>query len=287
MAHNNHTTSNVNSDLVSRSRAGWLRLTENWEDPYPVPHVQIHQGVVVIRDDKITGSKCRFADLLLSRVKERVLVYVQPRVGLAGLSIIEVAKRYHKQVVLFMPASQRISDHQAACIEKGAIPKFKRIAAMPVLNSYAKKWAEENGAYFIPLGLRHELATACGVRVVDTIQKAYGTPKHVWSAISTGVLSRALQIGWPRSEHTVVAVSRNLKPGEVGKANIISEPLPFSKAEHFKNLPPFPSVSTYDAKVWKYIPRYSGHWMWNVGADPEMPLESTYNAVNSYREWGE
>lgn len=287
MPHNNHTLSNVNSDLVLKSKKEWLKMTEDWEDPYGIPHIHNHEGIFVVRDDKIIGSKCRFADLLISRVKERVLVYVQPRIGLAGLSIIDVAKRYGKKVVLFMPASQRISDHQAVCVERGAIPRFKRIAAMPVLNSLAKKWAEENDAYFIPLGLRHELATACGIRVVDNIEKKLGSPRHIWCAISTGVLSRALQIGWPKSLHTVIAVSRNLKSGEVGKANIISEPLAFNQEERVENLPPFPSVKTYDAKVWKYIPKNSGHWMWNVGTDPERAPLNVWDGINSYREWGE
>ena len=169
MAHNKHVIDGINKDLQLRTKEEWLAMTEGWEDPYGQSIVTEHDGVKVVRDDHMVGSKCRFADLLMQNTKEDTVVYVQPRFGLAGPSILEVAKRYNKKVVLFMPASKKISHHQAVCIERGAEARFARIAAMPVLNGYAKQWAEDNGAKFVPLGLKQELVTACPVRVVENL----------------------------------------------------------------------------------------------------------------------
>lgn len=290
MAHDNHIIDGINKDLQLRSREDWLSMTEDWEDPYGEPVVNEHNGVTVVRDDHMVGSKCRFADLLMSRTKEDTVVYVQPRFGLAGPSIIEVAKRYGKRVVLFMPSSKKISRHQAVCIERGADPKFRRIAAMPNLNRIAKAWAEENGARFVPLGLKHELVTACAVRVVENLRVIHGDPGHVWFAISTGVLGRSLQIGWDKSQHHAVAVARNLKAGELGAASVDSEPLAFTTNEKKHNIPPFPTVGNYDAKVWKYIPKgkpEENHWMWNVGKEPLLRDESIFDRIDSYRDWGD
>ena len=91
-------------------------------------------------------------------------------------------------------SQKEISDHQAICVERGAEMKFKRIAAMPVLNAHAKQWAEDNDAFFIPLGLRHELVTAAAVKVAYDLAETHGYPEEAWSAISTGVLQRSLQI---------------------------------------------------------------------------------------------
>jgi hypothetical protein len=180
-----------------------------------------------------------------------------------------------------MLASKRISLHQACCIERGAKPIFERIAAMPILNMKAKEWAEKNDAFFIPLGLKHELATAAIIHAASTID----APDEVYVAISTGVLSRALQIAWPNAKFNCVAVARNLHEGELGRADVISEPLPFTTPE--THLPPFPCVATYDAKVWKYIPKNTGKniLMWNVGAEPELKDETIYDNVDSYRDW--
>ena len=290
MAHNNHVIDGINKDLNLRSREDWLKMTADWEDPYGIPKVVVHEGIRVVRDDHIVGSKSRFADLLMKNTKQDTVVYVQPRFGLAGVSILESAKKYGKRVVLFMPASKKVSHHQAVCIERGAVAKFRRIAAMPVLNKYAKEWADENNAAFVPLGLRHELVTACAIRVVENLRQEHGMPGNVWFAISTGVLGRALQIGWDKANHHAVAVSRNLKSGELGSASVISDPKAFTAKESKSDLPPFPTVSNYDGKVWKYIPKGKfdeNHWMWNVGREPVLLNESIYSEIDSYRDWGE
>ena len=129
MAHNVHVIDGINKDVglygLQAAKEYYLSLTEGWEDPYGTPTVIEHDGVRVVRDDLITGTKCRGGDLLISRCNSDTIVYSQPRVGLAGVSILEAANRHNKKVVLFMPAAKKISHHQACCIERGAIPIFK------------------------------------------------------------------------------------------------------------------------------------------------------------------
>jgi hypothetical protein len=293
MSHDKHTIDNCNKDIEvlrlqgistrAEAREYYLDLAKDWEDPNPPPVIKIHDGVRVVRDDLLVGSKVRGGDLLVSQIKQKTLVYVQPRTGLAGVSLLEVAKRHDKKVKLFMPSSKQISHHQACCIERGADYEFHRIAAMPNLNAIAKKWADEQeDAFFIPLGLKHELVTAGFVKVASQIPE----PEEVWTVISTGVLHRALQIAWPNAKFHCVAVSRNMKSGEIGHDSIISHPLPFTTAIK-EDLPPFPSVNTYDGKCWASIPKNTGRdiLFWNVGTSPKLEDESLYESINSYRKW--
>ena len=202
---------------------------------------------------------------------------------MAGVSILDVAKRHNKAVRLFMPSSKKISHHQACCIEQGAEASFHRIAAMPNLNKIAKEWADQNpNAFFVPLGLKHKLVTAGMVKVASKIKE----PEVVYVATSTGVLTRSLQIAWPNARFVSVAVSRNMKAGELGRAEVISEPRAFHAHECKENLPPFPNIDTYDGKVWKYIPKYSSQdiLFWNVGKEPELHDETIYE-TESYRDW--
>lgn len=287
MAHNVHVIDGKNKDIGLMSpeaaKEYYLSLCEGWEPYNPDPVVVEHEGVRVVRDDLIVGTKTRAGDLLASKLESDTIVYCQPRTGLAGVSLMDVAKHRDKKVVLFMPAAKRISQHQACCIEQGCTPIFERIAAMPNLNLKAKQWAMENKHAFVPLGLRHELATAGIVHAASMIPE----PEEVWVAISTGVLSRALQIAWPNAKFNCVAVARNLKEGELGRASVISDPLEFQTPEKKENQPPFPTVPTYDAKVWKYIPKNTGRniLMWNVGTDPVLRDETIYERVDSYRDW--
>jgi hypothetical protein len=289
MAHNNHVIDGINKDipaLYGDPKEYYLELAKDWEDPYGEPIVTEHSGVRVVRDDYITGSKVRGGDCLISSLPDhiRTIVYVQPRTGLAGVSILDVAKRHGKNVKLFMPSSKRISDHQACCIERGASAEFYRIAAMPNLNLIAQKWASKNkDAYFVPLGLKHEMVTAGIVKSAMAIDP----PDEVYVATSTGVLTRALQIAWPNAKFTSVCVSRNMKAGELGTAKAVSEPLAFTATEKKENLPPFPTIDTYDGKVWKYIPKNSGKniLMWNVGKEPVLQNKNLPDSIDSYRDW--
>ena len=110
------------------------------------------------------------------------------------------------------------------------------------------------------------------------ISDIYGqTPDVCFVATSTGVLVRGLQIGWDKTKFYAVTVARNMKSGELGRAEPIIEPLGFQQSEKKENLPPFPTVNTYDAKV----------WMWNVGREPELQDPTIVDRIDSYRSWGE
>jgi hypothetical protein len=287
MAHNKHVEDGFNKDIglmqPEEAKEYYLELAAGWEDPNPAPVEVMHDGVRVIRDDLIVGSKTRGGDCLISKIKEETIAYVQPRTGLAGVSILDAAKRHNKKVRLYMPSSKKISHHQACCIEQGAEVSFHRIAAMPNLNIIAKEDARKNGYYFVPLGLKHELVTAGMVKVASALR----APDEVYVATSTGVLTRALQIAWPNAKFTSVAVSRNMKAGELGRASVISEPKPFTASEGVDNLPPFPCIDTYDGKVWKYIPKNTGRniLFWNVGPEPTLHDETLYETTDSYRDW--
>ena len=289
MPHNKHIEDGFNIDVgmmqPDEAKNYYLDLAGDWEDPNPPPRIVEHEGIRVVRDDDLVGSKVRGGDCLISSLPRHIdtIVYVQPRTGLAGVSILDVAKRHNKAVRLFMPSSKRISHHQACCIEQGAEASFHRIAAMPNLNKIAKEWADQKeNAFFVPLGLKHRMVTAGIVKVASQIKE----PEQVWVATSTGVLTRGLQIAWPNAEFVSVAVSRNMKAGELGRAKVISEPRAFTAHESKENLPPFPNIDTYDGKVWKYIPKNSGQdiLFWNVGKEPELHDDTIYE-TESYRDW--
>lgn len=186
-----------------------------------------------------------------------------------------------------MPASKKSSDHQRLCIELGAKPLFIRIAAMPNANSIAKEYANKKGAAFIPLGLQHEYVTANAVRSVHDYFKDKKHPQTMWSVISTGVLTRSLQIALPNTTFKAVAVARNIQHGELGKAMFYSYHKPFiSESDLIPEK--FDCENTYDSKGWDYLNRYGkpNDWFFNVAGNAPKPTIQCED-VNSYREWGD
>lgn len=301
MSHDKHTESLVNQDCMlldvgggycqsmsrAKARDHYLKILDGFKSLYPDPVVSTEEGIRVVRDDLIVGTKARAGETFVWGTKAKHIVYCQPRTGLAGVSIMDVAHKYDLDVTLFMPACKEISQHQACCIERGAKYEFRRIAAMPNLNKYAREWAEEHGHTFVPLGLRHPLATAGIIRTASLIPE----PEVVFVAVSTGVLMRALQIAWPNAKFHGVCVARNLQEGERGEAELTSYPGPFQKPVPEKMLPCFPTVSTYDAKAWGYCRQFAVDnpgvdvLFWNVGTDPRLNDDTIPSRISSNVGW--
>jgi hypothetical protein len=249
----------------------YLWITKDWDDPYPEPVIKEIDGFRIIDESVIgDGSKARFGDLLFQKIKQKKVVYCQPRYGWAGISLCHLAERYKKELILFMPACKEASDHQLVTIEKGAKPIFKRIASMPNLNRAAKDWASKNNAFFIPLGLKHELVTAAIVRVAYDLFRNYGyTPHEMWTVISTGVLSRGLQIALPQTKFYAVAVARNIQQGELGRAKFLSYEKPFAYTLKESPVPGINSALNYDAKGLEFFDEMAspGAYFWNVAGE--------------------
>ena len=289
-------TTDATNKYSYKTRNEWLDLTGDWVDETPPPSFSSFHGAT-LWDDSITGvgTKGRWGDLLVQSMQTDHLVYVQPRVGWAGVSLAALAKKYDKKLTLFMPSAKEASAHQLVCIERGAKPIFRRIAAMPVLNKYAKEWAAENNAEFVPFGLDHPLVVAAGIK--STLQQ-WGNrpePRDVVSVISTGVLTRTLQIAWPNARFHGVAVARNLHPGEIGRAETNSYHKIFQQtADLAKQINEQVSTApTYDCKGLENFmldktsaPKAASTVVWNVAGDVT-PNNLTSRDIDSFRNWGE
>jgi len=204
---------------------------------------------------------------------------------MAPLSLSYLCKKYNKKLYLFMPASKEASEHQLLAIERGATPIFVRIPAMPTLNIWAKKFAQDINAEFAPFGLKHELVVAGGIRIFyDNFKDT--SIEEMWSVFSTGVLSRTLQIALPNTKFNAVAVARNVQEGELGRAKFYTHDRPFLKEARIDT--PFDCIKTYDAKGWEFIKKYGkeGDWFWNVARNMPKPSIKPSD-VDSERAWGD
>jgi len=279
-----------NKDLRGKNLEYYLKLTEGFKSSFDDFKVIESEGFNVIDESQAcpVGYKARSGEFLLSKLKDqgvKEIVYVQPRRGFAGISLSYLCKKYDIALTLVMPSSKKSSPHQRLCIEYGAKPLFLRVAAMPNANSMAKKYAKATGAYFIPLGLNHEYVVAYGVRLIHDFFKDKEHPKRMWSVISTGVLSRTLQIALPNTEFFNVAVSRNIQQGDLGRAKFMSYHKAFNQKSDI--IPYyFDCEEAYDSKGWDYMTRYGkdDDWFFNVaGNAPETTLLE--EEVDSYRDW--
>ncbi len=281
-----------NNDLNSCNLNLYLDQTKDFKSSFDEFNIKNINGFNII-DESVScevGYKARSGEFFIQQlVKQGIkkIVYVQPRRGFAGISLAWLCKKYNLDLILVMPASKEISDHQALCIELGAKALFARIAAMPNANVLAKKYAESINGYFIPLGLNHPMVIAGGVKCIYEYFKNKNKPSVMWSVISTGVLTRSLQIALPTTKFKAIAVARNIQQGELGIADFYSYHKPFnSKSDLIPT--EFDSENSYDAKGYDYMVKYGnkGDWFFNVAGNASKPTIDK-KIIDSYRNWND
>lgn len=294
----NVTTDRTNKDIpegMSKEQARQYYLDMYGEAtesilPDPTTLIEPYEDKFIIRFDKSpAGFKAFAAEKLIKECPKDTLVYVAPRVGHAPQAIAELAKQYNKKCVFFVPASKQVSKHQAILKAYGADLRFIKTAAMPMINGYARKWAEQNNAQYLTFGLSGMPAVTAGIVKVASMLPE---PPEFWCAVSTATMIRGLQIGWPNSKAYGVAVARNIHKGEIGDAIVETALVPFLKPVKDTDLPVFPTTATYDAKAFvKFRDNAKpGAYFINVGADSE--IEKYYSkvdvqSIDSQREWND
>ena len=244
-------------------------IEENWVDPLPPPVVEEHEGFQVVREDLINGSsKVRASDYLVSTLNgiEELVYGSCPATGHAQIALSVLAKRYGMKSVVFMAerSLDKLTKQQKHAIREGVDFRWVKMGMLNVTEKHAKDYANENEEkrLLVPIGVDHP-AVVAGYAVIA--RRMGIQPKEVWTVGSSGTLTRGLQQGWPDADFYCVSVGHK---GDYGRAKVYRCPLTFPQEVRLEDTPPFPSVSNYDAKAWKYMREYAsdGALFWNVGS---------------------
>ena len=209
------------------------------------PIVEMHRGIMVIRDDLFPGgTKARYIGRVFDNADEAV--YASPAEGGAQTALATAARALGRRATIFV--AQRAKPHartlEAARLGAKVVPVSP--GYLSVVQARAKEYCRNTGAFLIPFGA--EIPGA--VEAIAAAARATGLdPEEVWCAAGSGVLARGLATAWPKARRHVVQVGRDLTPREVAGAQVHPYPLAFGKVA--KTTPPFPSDPHYDAKAWE------------------------------------
>jgi len=295
------TEDSSNKDLylgMSRSdgRDFYLDMWGEFDSRFGAPQVDKYKDQYILRADLAPGGLKAFGgEKVIAEAKSDTFVYVAPRQGHAPDAIAAIAREYGKKCVFFMPASKTVSDHQGALFAYDNVEvRFFKTAAMPMINGYAKKWADERGYTYIPFGFKETPVVTAGlVNMCRNISKQLGhDPTEIYCAVSTGTMIRALQMGWPEADPFGVAVARNIHKGEKGVAILEAATMPFLKRTPVADQMPVPTTGAYDAKAWHLFERQGkpGSIFINVGSDDQINRNLNkvdVDSINSQRIWND
>ena len=269
-------------DDAYTAAADCLEQIGTWQDPYPTPLIEMHEGIRIVRDDLLNaGTKVRGVDYLIghdpryAHIDEWVYGSC-PATGYAQISLPTVCARYQKRAVIFM-AERRLTalhPYQQRGLDAGADVRWVPNGMLSVTQARARRYVEESPStrMLLPIGLEHPTVFGAFIRVARNL---HIVPQYVWSVGSSGTLNRALQLAWPDAEVHVVSTGHQMSPREIGRAHFHRSPYAYNKAVPLHERPPFPSAAEYDAKAWLPMinwyrttrPTNSGLVLfWNVGA---------------------
>jgi hypothetical protein len=211
-------------------------------------NVPIHDiaGFQVVRGDLVPGGLKRLGiEPVLHRVRQReVVCAVDPR-GHSGLALAYAALPTRKKIHLFM-AGQPVETYVTAELKN--MPHVHlhftpECTHQQELTSAAEKFANDVGAYIVPIGFNYEpflkAMTAVALRLkVD--------PSEVWVPVGSGTTLKCLKRAWPKA---------NLKSVNLGMMSTqqCKFTVPELPTETAQNFPPWPAASFYDAKLWRFI----------------------------------
>lgn len=226
-------------------------------------------GINVVREDFLPGGTKRRAayNFILRYPHIQNWVYASPRQGYAQLALAYVCKDLGKNAIIYIPDSDEKTDLTIQSEALGAEINQVPNGMLTVINKRARDrqglgW---DNTMCLPFGLDHPII----VQTIATFAKSLPIePKEVWSVMSSGVLSRGLQMAWPDAKVYGVQIGHGTSVSEMGRAITIPKRMPFHKDCPIEERPPFPSSLTYDSKAWKHIKEMAspGSLFWNVGA---------------------
>ena len=230
--------------------------------------------VNVIRDDILYGgTKLRGVVTYFSNSKYDEFVYVSPSTGLAQVALAQAAYLTNKRVTIFIQKSRNnyLSKQtiNAKSFSDNVRVIFKNVKKMSDLWSMAEKYVKENtNSYLFNLGFSENKYNNTLEHNIREIVPENLNPKRLWCVAGSATLLQILYKVFPNTHFCVVQVGKKIEEEKINERTTlyISDEYFYKRADI---QPPYPTVSTYDAKIWKYILEYgkNGDYVWNVGKE--------------------
>lgn len=234
--------------------------------------VDKRRAVHVVRDDVLLGgTKQRALGRMLARSSALEFVYAGPVFGLAQVALAHCARIFGKRATLvledrFHPLTERART-QGAVVR--AVP---RPCQLRDVQNEAARYVEAKvpgSVVCLPFGLHSYEYISDLKAALEAALPADLQPQRLWLVAGSATLLAVLSLIWPDCHFLVVQVGKKIWDDQLYgiRATLYVAPESFEVAARIQ--PPYPTVATYDAKLWQFVLQHGrdGDVVWNVGSD--------------------
>ncbi len=208
--------------------------------------------VDVVRCDVVLGGFKRLAiEGVYEKLKAKTLVFATNSFGTGALALTLSLQGSNKNIIIFLSISDSISPNLSFCEKMGATLDFSGKAESFNSEKLRREALEKyTGDEYevLPLGLENEEVKENIVKIAKQIFSSK-IPQELWVATASGLTIRTLQDAFPGTEFHAVLVKGDSP--DTGRVHIHRPKEKFT--ELARVLPPYPSNSNYDAKVWAVL----------------------------------
>ena len=256
----------------------WRKYTtvpkELYNPPFVITNIK-HNNINfnVIRDDYlIGGTKQRGLVPLLETIQKDIFIYAGPVYGYAQIALAYSAFLTHKRAVIIVEKRNNLFPLTKYAKSFGAFVKeVPQPAYLEKIILYSKKFYEQdtNKRFLINFGTNDDTFINF---MKSNIKDAWGYMEHpnvIWMVAGSSVLLNILYDVFPNTYFNIVQVGKTIWEDQMDtkRTKLYISKEKFTNVE--KKQPPYPTVSTYDAKLWDFFEKYgkNGDYIWNVGKD--------------------
>ena len=277
--------------------------------------------VNVFRDDVLEGgTKQRAMGVMIRDSSADRFVYAGPAEGYAQVALAYVCKLYGKKSTVVLPRRRDRRLHALTVVAKShgvnvvEVPPRNNgngVARLKDVQVYAENMVERHNMEkhegdvmeLLPFGLHcDEFVSELVQRLKECIPEellSKDPPKRLWTVAGSAALLASFAKVWPSTKFMVVQVGKKIWPDQIGYTKREDDgegefngPRTFESElfvapERFYDVarkqPPFPTVRTYDAKLWQFVLKHAedGDYVWNVGRDRDEVLRDVRSSRDS------
>lgn len=238
------------------------------------PPVVVTQHVInnikynVFRDDYlIGGTKQRALIQFIQKTNKDKYVYAGPSHGYAQIALAFACKIMHKKAVIFINKLEKRTELTEYALSFGSVELHEISADLKTLQEKAAAYSNSD-SYLISFGGNEpEYLDALYKALSLTIPKNI-KPSRIWIVAGSATILQVLYKIFPKTHFCAVQVGKTIWPDQINnRTTLYVSPEKFMDRAILQ--PPYPTVATYDAKLWTFFLKYgkANDYIWNVGKD--------------------